>query len=206
MVVLPSQARNHREMLPPKWPEDVEFIMIPKPSKGLSRPQKERYCSPMPPPNGAPSSSVRLKIRNIDSPTHPAYGGYGLFALSRLPRNSFLLDYLGQCHLDSESNSTSNYDLSLERSTDGLTSVSIDAQRCGNLARFINDYRGTQEGSANVDFRIRTATVNGQERVRMSVWSSKEILKGQELLLSYGKGFWSARTAAQHEICEAETI
>lgn len=61
----------------------------------------------------------------------------------------------------------------------------------GNEARFINDFRGVAK-KPNARFQERR---NEKGELCMSVWSSSEtIKKGDEILLSYGKGFWKART------------
>ena len=60
----------------------------------------------------------------------------------------------------------------------------------GNEARFINDYRGVA-AKPNALFEERR---NAAGELCMAVWSGKEeIKKGQEILVSYGKGFWQAR-------------
>lgn len=65
----------------------------------------------------------------------------------------------------------------------------MDAAKGGNEARFVNDYRGVGE-RANVEFENRR--VGGQMRIAVMV-GPREIKKGEELLVSYGKGFWDGR-------------
>lgn len=99
----------------------------------------------------------------------------------------------GEIHCDDRPDS--DYDLSLHRFQDGI-SVGIDASRMGNEARFINDYRGVanKPNALFIDGRTTSA------ELRMGVWSSGEgIKKGEEILLSYGKTWWRARTQSQHE-------
>lgn len=94
----------------------------------------------------------------------------------------------------------SDYDLSLLRisAADSRNpfpeyhlSIGVDAAVSGNAARFVNDYRGI--GSApNAEFRLGTG--EGGE-LRMEIWSLKcGIAKGDEILVSYGKSWWGART------------
>lgn len=69
----------------------------------------------------------------------------------------------------------------------------------GNEGRYINDYRGIAL-RPNVGFQDFTPRISGATvltcEVRMGIWVlGKKISKGQELLLSYGKGFWRARQA-----------
>ncbi len=64
----------------------------------------------------------------------------------------------------------------------------------GNEARFINDYRGIKS-KPNALFK-EGRKANGE--LRMSVWSDSEgIKKGEEILVSYGKSWWRARTTDQ---------
>lgn len=61
----------------------------------------------------------------------------------------------------------------------------------GNEARFINDYRGIAEKPNAVFLDSRTAA----GELRMGIWSGKGVIKkGDEILVSYGKAWWQART------------
>lgn len=107
---------------------------------------------------------------------------------------------MGEVHLDVRE--TSDYDLSLVRlpaaqfaavaeSESGWISVGVDAARCGNEARFVNDYRGVAP-RANAVFKEWRA---GGGELRISVCSGpRGIEKNEEIVVSYGKGWWSART------------
>lgn len=89
----------------------------------------------------------------------------------------------------------SDYDLSLDRELQ----LAIDAQRKGNEARFINDYRGVAD-RPNAEFK---EVWDPRRRERgMAVWVLGEgrsgkgrggVKKGDEILVSYGRGFWGAR-------------
>jgi len=69
--------------------------------------------------------------------------------------------------------------------------------------RFINDYRGVAE-APRAEFRdIFVDIGNGKVEKRIGVFvlsagksgkRAKGIPKGQEILISYGKGFWGARS------------
>lgn len=95
----------------------------------------------------------------------------------------------------------SDYDLSLLRLSasdvrnpfPGLhVSIGADAAVAGNAARFVNDYRGVNTAAGpNAEFRLGRG--EGSE-LRMEVWTRREVQKGEELLVSYGKGWWGART------------
>lgn len=107
-----------------------------------------------------------------------------------LPAKSIILDYLGYVHDPSDLDKTSDYDLSL----DSELGVGIDASKMGNEARMVNDYRGVPGFERpNVVFETRRVG-GGTGELRMALWvGSKDIKKGTELCVSYGKGFWQER-------------
>ena len=108
-------------------------------------------------------------------------GQYGLFAAKKIPPRTYLLDYLGEVHCDNKQ--SSDYDLSLYRTPDGLVSVGVDASAMGNEGRFVNDYRGIRT-RPNAQFEERRAD-NGE--LRMTIWTDSEaIKKGEEILVSTG--------------------
>ncbi|EHY54422.1 hypothetical protein HRR83_007995 [Exophiala dermatitidis] len=189
-------------------------------------------------PQAIISPNPLVRITPITSPSHPAQGQYGLFSTRALPPSSFVILYLGTLHgpaqppdtstdeADSQTSqnatassssststppspdstyATSNYDLSLDRDLD----LAIDASKCGNEARFINDYRGIRPAGPNAEFRDCLVQVGGpgtgtgklEKRIGVFVLSAgknggpraKGIGKGEEIVVSYGKGFWNAR-------------
>ncbi|KAF9243869.1 SET domain protein [Melanogaster broomeanus] len=144
-----------------------------------------------PPPQKSPDPSFRsvliVRIKSISDPAHPARGQYGLFALKTIKPRTHIIDYIGEVHC--QERLTSDYDLSLCRSQDGIN-VGIDASAMGNEARFVNDYRGIQ-GKPNAEF-VEYRTAAGE--LRMSIWSTGDsIKKGNEILVSYGKSWWRSR-------------
>jgi hypothetical protein len=196
---MPSKANKRRENphLPKNWPAGLPYLTHPRLTAQLTAsaaardalnlrlPQQQQQQQQT--PGGAPSALVR--IRHITDASHPACGQHGLFAARSLPARSWVLDYLGLYHLDGESDGASDYDLSLDREA----GVSVDAARCGNEARFINDYRGTgSRRGGNCEFGVR-AVGDARER-RMAVFvGAVAVRKGEELVVSYGKGFWRGR-------------
>ncbi|KNG45614.1 putative set-like protein [Stemphylium lycopersici] len=145
---------------------------------------------------------TNVKITPVSNPAHPAYGQHALFANQQLPPDSFILPYLGYVHDQSDTNEASDYDLSLDREL----GIGVDASDTGNEARFINDYRGVSL-APNAEFRdIYVDTGNGKVEKRVGVFvlsagksgkRAKGIGRGQEILVSYGKGFWSERQATE---------
>ena len=68
----------------------------------------------------------------------------------------------------------------------------------GNESRFINDYHGVAEGPNAVfeEYFVRVRGMRGGMgwEGRMGVWvCGTGIQKGEEVLVSYGRGYWRAR-------------
>ncbi|KAJ3129756.1 hypothetical protein HK098_000125 [Nowakowskiella sp. JEL0407] len=100
-----------------------------------------------------------------------------------------------------------------EDAVKNLIDISIDAEKAGNEGRFINDYRGTRILKPNVEFEL---FLDGDDKVKMGVFvigrkSTTKKMKqsnfknnrteqktgikmGEELLVTYGKGFWLGRS------------
>lgn len=131
-----------------------------------------------------------VKIKKIGDKTHPAYNQCGLFAAKRLKPGSHVLDYMGLVHTGEESNVLSDYDIALGRykvdsvGEEVFVEIGIDAMTVGNEARMVNDYRGIGT-KPNVKFDEHV--VQGEYRIGIFVMD-KEIKKGEELLINYGKG------------------
>jgi hypothetical protein len=112
------------------------------------------------------------------------------------------LPYLGYVHNQIDIDDTSDYDLSLDREH----GIGVDATTMGNEARFINDYRGVST-APNAEFRdifFDIGTGKVEKRVGVFVLSAgksgkraKGIGRGHEILVSYGKGFWTERQSTQ---------
>lgn len=111
-----------------------------------------------------------------------------------------MLAYLGRVHTSASTDPASDYDIWLDHEAD----VAVDAAREGNEARFVNDFRGVAE-RANAEFRTVWCERWGQ--LCVGVWviggggkkkgggvaGGGGIKKGEEILVSYGKGFWDGR-------------
>jgi hypothetical protein len=172
------------------------------------------------PPNVPKGPSPLVKITQIADPTHPACGQAGLFATKDLKPGSFIIEYLGVMHSSPpalppptstlsplappapeqvpDPHASSNYDLSLDRSL----SLAIDAAASGNEARFINDYRGI---SPRPNAEFREVWNEARKERGMAVWvlavgksgkrggRGRGVRKGEEVVVSYGRGFWGAR-------------
>lgn len=194
--------------MPKGWPPGVAYTVAPVYSKACTADSiKQLHTAPplteaiKPPP--APSPWVR--ITKISSSSHPAHGQHGLFATQHLPPDTFIILYLGLFHARADADPASDYDLSLDREL----GIGVDATCMGNEARFINDYRGVGPPAPNAEFReVWVDAGRGRLERRMGVFvlsagksgkRAKGIAKGDEILVSYGKGFWSERRKEQED-------
>jgi len=60
----------------------------------------------------------------------------------------------------------------------------------------VNDYRGVAP-RPNAEFDLSLRKDSGA--VHMSIWALRDIGRGEEILVSYGKGFWRARGGGGRE-------
>jgi hypothetical protein len=144
---------------------------------------------PVPAGTCAASPCTLAKPGRIVDTSHPACGQCGLFAAKKLVFGTHVCDYRGVVTLTDHESKTSDYTLSFVEEP-GVR-LTLDAERFGNEARFINDFRGTGR-KANVAFQSRVDG-RGVSHMAVVVTAPDGIPKGQELLLSYGKHFWLAR-------------
>ena len=194
--------------VPKGWPLEVTYISAPIYSKALSTdlnaPNSTGSTSTLSSTISLPlGPSQVVRIGAISDPSHPANGQHGLFAVRHLAPDTLILPYLGFVHGKEDADPNSDYDLSLDRDL----GIGVDATKFGNEARFINDYRGVSPAGPNAEFReMWVDTGNGKSEKIMGVYvlsagrsgkRSKGIAKGEEILVSYGKGFWSERRKDQ---------
>ena len=126
---------------------------------------------------------AKVGVQKIADPTHPAYGQSGLFARQALAPGAFVVPYLGYATLTPSQ--TSDYVLSFH------LGLSVDAERMGSLARFVNDFRGVAE-RPNSEFRTFYDTSTRAVLIGVFVLKRK-IKKGEEICVTYGKGYWQGR-------------
>ena len=194
--------------IPKGWPGSVTYLHAPSYSRTLSgdkvkalvQQQRELPSGALVYKPSGPYSNV--KITPVSDISHPAHGQHALYANQHLPPDSFILPYLGYVHDQTDTNEASDYDLSLDRDLN----ISVDASTMGNEARFINDYRGVST-AANAEFRdIHVVLGQGKVEKRVGVFvlsagksgkRAKGIGRGQEILISYGKGFWTERQTSE---------
>ncbi|KAI0105219.1 hypothetical protein GGR51DRAFT_194503 [Nemania sp. FL0031] len=205
-----------KDPTPKNWPSSIPYLSQPSLAPHLTKIQREslRIRSPdlvaTMPSNFPRGPSSLVKIIPINDPIHPANGQAGLFAARHLEPGALILPYYGLVHSSlppySLTHDKSDYDLWLNRES----GVAVDADQAGNEARFINDYRGVCE-RPNAEFRQCWDMRSGQQCMAVFVLpagknaptktktktSASGIAKGAEILVSYGKGFWSKRKEEQ---------
>ncbi|KAH8727818.1 hypothetical protein GQ44DRAFT_610509 [Phaeosphaeriaceae sp. PMI808] len=194
--------------VPKGWPTDIVYLHSSFFSKKLGANALNKLISLK--SNLPPDVQIRktigpfcnVKIVPISNISHPANGQHALYATQHLPPDTFILPYLGYVHDQNDTNEASDYDLSLDREL----GVGVDASEMGNEARFINDYRGVST-APNAEFRdILVSVANGRIEKRVGVFvlsagksrkRSKGIGRGEEVLVNYGKGFWTERQSTE---------
>jgi hypothetical protein len=195
--------------VPKHWPAGISYLTKPVYSKALSNSDigvlnLKTASAEVRSSTDGPCPLVQ--ITSITAQDHPANGQFGLFATQHLLAGSLVLFYLGFVHSEVEADVTSDYDLSLDREL----GVGVDATNMGNEARFINDYRGVNPSGPNAEFKEVWVDVGrGCVEKRMAVFvlpagksgkRAKGIGKGEEILVSYGKGFWKERNEDNHDV------
>ena len=172
------------------WPSNVEFSNNYRWNNDIPKSIKDQYT----PSNNnirqrANRLSNRVYFKKITDPNHPAHGQFGLYcALDHIKPGSWLLDYVGHISLGEDQDKTSDYVSDFGEKSE----LACDANRYGNEARFLNDYRNT--GSyPNVEFNKRR-DANGELRQGVFVRTFKDsrvkpgfdgVRKDEELLVRY---------------------
>lgn len=147
-----------KDAIPKNWPSSVPYLSQPLFALHVTKTQREslRVLSPdltASIPSNFPRGPCSLvRIISINDPSHPAHGQAGLFAARHLEPDTLILPYYGLIHSSLPPHSLlheeSDYDLWLNREV----GVAVDAEKTGNEARFVNDYRGVRE-RPNAEFR-----------------------------------------------------
>ncbi|KAF3761533.1 hypothetical protein M406DRAFT_242083, partial [Cryphonectria parasitica EP155] len=205
---------------PKNWPAHLPYLTSPSYASALTKTQLRSLRSRPTsinnpdlrevPLSHKPGPSPNVKITPITDPHHPAFNQAGLFATRALSPGCFILPYLGEIHMsDDPAHTASDYDLWLtdrrsgeEGKDDDNEGVAVDAARMGNEARFANDYRGVPGAvRPNAEFCELWDARRGERGMGVFVLPASKkmkgkgggIGKGQEILVSYGKGFWDKR-------------
>lgn len=208
-----TNGEDETQEVPLNWPVDVTFLsdhiytaaaLEERPKLGRGSSDDSTWLKVA--PNLIHRISPLVQILTISNEKHPANGQRGLFAAQHLKPDQFILLYMGEVHLNSQSDTDphSDYDLNLDREL----GLSVDATKAGNESRHANDYRSIAE-RPNAEFRDcfiqvkstkRTDGIRWERRVGIFVLPAGKagkrkggIQAGEEILVNYGKGFWEAR-------------
>lgn len=210
--------------VPFNWPEEITYLtditftqaVTDEQKQALGRTTTDLELHAKLTPTQLSLISTNTAITTIANLAHPANGQRGLFAARHLAPDTLVCIYLGLVHQNSLSDTDprSDYDLSLDREI----GLSVDSSRMGNESRCANDYRGIAE-RPNAEFRDcfvkvpcakRAGGTKWERRVGIFVLSAgkaglraKGIKEGEEILLSYGKGFWESRKVTNHDNANA---
>ncbi|KAF4548905.1 Hypothetical protein D9617_24g016180 [Elsinoe fawcettii] len=206
-----------RRFEPDNWVPGVSFTSHPVYSPAVTADLQKKLHTPSAATAGWPKVGLEalaspcstVVIRAVTQQGHPANGQCGLFATKHLTPGSFILPYVGLIHINTpeDTDGESDYDLSMEREL----GISMDANKIGNEARFVNDYRGIAD-SPNAEFQdcwVQLPVVEGQRKGgrwerRIGVFvlaagkagkKARGIQPGQEILVNYGRSFWTERKA-----------
>ena len=173
------------------WPSDVRYVNALVWGDDVKR-AKEVYTKYKQSKDGkhivASPASVRMNVRwrRVDDPNHPAFGENGLFAARKLCPREHIVDYLGYVCLSGNEDPLSDYSASFGEHHE----LALDAANVGNEARMCNDFRNTGKRANAVFDQYRDAANDTKLAIFVD---SKPIGKGEEILVSYGKGFWRDR-------------
>ena len=158
------------------WPSDVDYTNTPDMSE-VSPADKRLLRQDYIP---------GVSIRRVETPGHPAFGQYGLYATINFVMGDVLGEYTGKVmpgHWGGEyvtrlwnTGAKSDY-----------YRPGVDAQLMGNELRMINDYRGVP-GATGPNCKFSRTAIRGY-RAALIV-AIAPIAPDQEFLLDYGEVYW----------------
>jgi len=200
-----SEGGGGSSGLPDGWPACVTYTPFLVWGSGALASLRLKTCRPTPLPN--------VVIRRLP-PSHPAFlpaltnvgagtrerdhgeTARGLFARCDIPASTYVGDFAGLVKLQQPSD-PSKFLLELHRepgAADGAAEAfDIDAQHFGNEMRFINDYQ-LVAADPNVCFVLCRKPLSGE--LAVAVITARKICRGEELLVDYGRKFWSTPVLA----------
>ncbi|KAI0312594.1 hypothetical protein OF83DRAFT_631595 [Amylostereum chailletii] len=151
--------------------------------------------------------------RGHSTPLEVKVGMYGLgaFAMEDIRKGTYIGEYVGELSADVEDTRGEirdhvglNYLFEMN-DADAPRSLTSDSARVGNETRYIN-HPASPRGKNGKNVAARLFLVNGD--FRMGIWSTKVILKGEELFLDYGKKYFKyfrEQEQGRHGHAEAKT-
>lgn len=132
-----------------------------------------------PRPRYSPDDYVELRV--VTDHRHPVYGQIGLYAKKTIPSNTIVTSYSGFLEVFGSSCNSRTYTMGFGTIGDDFA---LDAEFAGNHGRFANDPRGVIGLSANL---IAENRFNARGEAFTALVSRRQIMEGEEILMSYGK-------------------
>lgn len=152
------------------WPKEVKYVNVCRGEKYIADPLN--------------FNENKIEIKKLNN---NIINGYGVFALLPISNEEIICEYTGNLRLKSEKSKSSKFLLSCGN---GLY---IDAKKCGNSSRYINDYR-------NIAFQpnIKYYRLSDYRKYQYKsetfcyhivIKAIRNIDKGEQLLVNYGEGY-----------------
>lgn len=123
--------------------------------------------------------------------------GWGVRALEKIPKGSFVCEYVGEVLSNSDWREDDAYLFSLSDKPDGLHH--IDGRSYGNVSRFLNHH--CEPNLVPVRFFNDHQDVNFP---RIAFFTQKAVVPGEQLCFDYGPGFWSVKSDSLFCQCESD--
>ena len=200
-----SEGGGGSSGLPEGWPACVTYTPFLVWGSGALASLRLKTCRPTPLPNVVirplPRSHPAFlpALTNVGAGTRERDHGEsarGLFARCDIPASTYVGDFAGLVKMQQPSD-PSKFLLELHRepgAADGAAEAfDIDAQHFGNEMRFINDYQ-LVAAAPNVCFVLCRKPLTGE--LAVAVITARKICSGEELLVDYGRKFWSTPVLA----------
>lgn len=130
-------------------------------------------------PRYSPDEYVELRV--VTDHRHPVYRQTGLYAKKTIPSNTIITPYSGFIEVFGSSCNSRTYTMGFGSIGDDFA---LDAEFAGNYGRFANDPRGVIGLSANL---IAESRFNARGEAFTALVSRRQIMEGEEILMSYGK-------------------
>ncbi len=115
--------------------------------------------------------------------------GFGVFANMDIPANTYLGDYTGIVNLDTPNKDytwTHPYKFKQNEDDEGIN-LGVDSRHTGNMMRFVNAHINDDNLNCRVVYFVR----DGEWSI--AYYTTKRIRKDEQLIVSYGKAYWTSR-------------
>jgi len=143
--------------------------------------KKQKWLGVLFNPEIEQGSEVDALIQWIDSKF-----GYGVFAINDLPPFTFIGEYTGEVRKRKWADKKNNY--CFDYSVGEKTPFLIDAEKSGNITRFINHSRSPN---------LEPISVISGDRTHVILLTKQWIKKGEQLTYNYGPDYWKHRKDEQ---------